>query len=414
MTIKALYPATLPSLTLDFSRDALFDSRITFTRASTATRVNASGYIETVAANVPRIDYDPVTKAAKGLLIELQRANLLLSSDDLRSSAAGNAITAWSNNNATITVNTLTAPTGTVVADTMITTTAGGSVTQTTQAFGAGTSLTFSVYAKQKTSRYLRLEIGGLVSAWFDLLTGVVGSNGAGGGDVLYSAHGITAAGNGWYRCHLTATTTTITSAVLGIYATESNNVTSALNSEVYLWGSQVEGGLFSTSYIPTTSASATRIIESAVIAILTPWFNAAEGSMCLEFTTGKATSNLRVLWFDDGTSSNFITVLSSAASLGPYFAMTSGGTSQYSPGAVPTSLQDTTYKFSYTYKTNDTISARNGVLLASDALAAIPTVTILRIGRDLFGNQLNGCVRKIAYYPKRLTNTELQALTNT
>jgi len=50
------------SLSLDFtSGNQTLDSRITFTRASTATRVNRSGVIESVAINTPRFTYDPVT-----------------------------------------------------------------------------------------------------------------------------------------------------------------------------------------------------------------------------------------------------------------------------------------------------------------------------------------------------------------
>ena len=67
-------------LALNFLSGGSLDPRITFTRASSATRVNSSGLIETVSSNVARIDYDPVTLAPKGLLIEEQRTNLLLRS----------------------------------------------------------------------------------------------------------------------------------------------------------------------------------------------------------------------------------------------------------------------------------------------------------------------------------------------
>ena len=65
-----------PSFALNFTTGVL-DSRVTLTRAlNTATRVNSSGVIETVNANLPRFDYDPVTLVPKGLLIEEQRTNL--------------------------------------------------------------------------------------------------------------------------------------------------------------------------------------------------------------------------------------------------------------------------------------------------------------------------------------------------
>jgi hypothetical protein len=72
-----------PSLDLAFAATGTLDPRITFTRASGATYFDVTGTMQTAATNVPRFDYDPVTHAAKGLLIEEQRINLLLNSTAL-------------------------------------------------------------------------------------------------------------------------------------------------------------------------------------------------------------------------------------------------------------------------------------------------------------------------------------------
>lgn len=73
----------LPSLAIDFTT-AILDPRITLTRAlNTATRINASGQIEIVNANLPRFDFNPVTLVCNGLLIEPSRKNLLLNTDSL-------------------------------------------------------------------------------------------------------------------------------------------------------------------------------------------------------------------------------------------------------------------------------------------------------------------------------------------
>ena len=70
----------LPRMALDFTTGVL-DPRVTVTRAlNTATRVNSSGLVEIVNANLPRFDYDPVTLAPKGLLIEEARTNLFFQS----------------------------------------------------------------------------------------------------------------------------------------------------------------------------------------------------------------------------------------------------------------------------------------------------------------------------------------------
>lgn len=71
-----------PSVVFDFNSKQL-DSRITFSRASTATYFDSNGNIATAAINEPRFDYDPVTKTINGLLIEESRVNLLLNSDSL-------------------------------------------------------------------------------------------------------------------------------------------------------------------------------------------------------------------------------------------------------------------------------------------------------------------------------------------
>jgi hypothetical protein len=65
---------------LNFVNSNTLDSRITFTRTTTATVTNSSGVIQSSAINSPRFDYDPVTLQSKGLLIEEQRINLLLNS----------------------------------------------------------------------------------------------------------------------------------------------------------------------------------------------------------------------------------------------------------------------------------------------------------------------------------------------
>lgn len=71
---------SIPALDLNFLNGETLDSRITFTRGSAGTRINAAGVIESVGANLPRFDFDPVTLVSRGLWCERQRTNLLLNS----------------------------------------------------------------------------------------------------------------------------------------------------------------------------------------------------------------------------------------------------------------------------------------------------------------------------------------------
>ena len=56
------------------------DPLITFTRASTGTYFDSTGTMQTAPTNAPRWDYNPVTLALRGLLLEPAATNLLLNS----------------------------------------------------------------------------------------------------------------------------------------------------------------------------------------------------------------------------------------------------------------------------------------------------------------------------------------------
>ena len=71
-----------PALDLDFTTGTL-DSRVTFTRTTTATYVNSSGVIASAAIDAARFDHDPVTLDPRGLLLEEQRTNALQQSQNL-------------------------------------------------------------------------------------------------------------------------------------------------------------------------------------------------------------------------------------------------------------------------------------------------------------------------------------------
>jgi hypothetical protein len=72
------------ALDLSFMTPGTLDPRITFSRAAgSATYIDATGTIQTAGTNVPRFDYDPLSHALRGLLIEEARTNLVLNSATL-------------------------------------------------------------------------------------------------------------------------------------------------------------------------------------------------------------------------------------------------------------------------------------------------------------------------------------------
>ena len=63
-------------------------------------------------------------------------------------------------------------------------------------------------------------------------------------------------------------------------------------------------------------------------------------------------------------------------------------------------------------YKINDYALSVSGGAVVADTVATVPTVTKLDIGCERgLGSFINGTIRSLTYYPKRLTNAELQAL---
>lgn len=217
-------------------------------RASTATYFDSKGVLKTADVNVARTDYNPVTLKSNGLLIESAATNLFGGSDQMN---AG-----WSlNAGATVTRNNTTAPDGTMQADTInMSGTASSSGIYRTIDTSSSTQKTFSVFLKwiSGTDSLVQVSLTGSAfaapnNANFDLRLGTNTSN---TGAAIAT---ITNAGNGWYRCSITAPTVGVGGSTGIIYSGTS------VVKQIAAWGSQVEVGAVATSYIPTPSTFVSR-----------------------------------------------------------------------------------------------------------------------------------------------------------
>lgn len=274
----ALIPATIGNKVYSIlPSDGVGD--FDFTRASTATRINAQGLIETVASGENRLNYSLLDGEVVGcphLLLEDEATNLITYSEDFSNGS-------W--NTARIEtpyIADVVSPDGTLNAYTLEISsgeTGGGGVYKT------GISITgdnsYSVFAKKKTADYLVLSDTGTTSnaVYFNLENGTVGTEYNATGQIEYF-------GNGWYRCTMKYNLTS--SGLKFIYISDIDGQTTngvQGGDSIYIWGAMLEQGSYPTSYIPTDGNAVTRSAETATGSGDAATFNDSEGVLMAEIS---------------------------------------------------------------------------------------------------------------------------------
>lgn len=403
----------LESRAMEFNfLSGVLDPRITYTRSGVATRINSSGLVTAVSDNVPRFDFDPVTLVCRGLLIEPTRSNLLLWSDRFDD-------VAWIKTAATASGNASTSPDGSVSGDRLIedTTTAFHQVSQ--QVGGLNTGIyTFSVFVKASGRSIVDVRCGfggNFVNGTFNLSTGTfsVSIGGTATGQIAAMSN----TGNGWWRCSVTASSIGaggICNNVIFINGSAAA-YTGDGTSGVILWGAQLESG-YLTSYIQTLGTAATRGDEFAQVQgeMFASVYNAAANTTFFEFLTSNTENSFRAIGGIDANTANRIggflnfspqQIASRIVAAGVTTSPANTGT--WATGAVGK------VAFAFGVGTNQAATAFNG---GAPALAS-PAATPIGINAMKFGNlsgmvALGGYIRRAAYYPRRLSDAELQAIT--
>jgi hypothetical protein len=346
--------------------------------------VNASGAIETMAADTPRFDYDPVTLACKGLLVEGQRTNLILNSADFSSS--------WTIASATLSANNANAPDGTLSAD-LITATAGTAVvTQVRTKAASPATYAGSLYLKGDSSSFaLSLDDGttanrGRISV--NLNTGTFTTQQEGTFTIL-GADAVPA-GGGWYRVYLVVTTNSTTTIRF-------RNFFTALGAQVLFWGAQLEESDSPTSYIATGASQVTCDPDIATItgANFSDWWQAGLGGALVQTLPSTASGVRPLIQFDDNTADNIIALRGNTTN--PELYIRSGGVDQATIDAG-TIAANTAYSLTGWWQTNFCAARQNTSARVVDTSATIPTVTQARLGSD-GANYLNGHLATINYY---------------
>jgi hypothetical protein len=375
-------------------------------RATTATRINSAGLIESVANNVPRLDY--LNSTCPSVLVEPQRTNVQTYSEDF-----SNAI--YIKIGATVSTNSIASPDGTTTADKLVEDTSTG--LHAVDILNPPVTLadyTVSVFVKAGERNKFQISevftVGGNVT--FDLVAGTFTTTSPAKNGKIENY------GNGWWKC--SATWPNLTGANTQVLFSILNNSGSSSyagdgTSGLYLWGAQIELGSYSTSYIPTTTASVTRNADVISKTGISSLIGQTEGTIYAEIKVNKliGIASRYIFHISDGTINNRIYMAFSGASSnvlrGRIF---NGGTLQCS---IDTSTITTTgtYKLALAYKNNDIVFYVNGVQIGVDTSATIPTCSRVDIGQNYAGaSQLSDNVLLSTLFKTRLTNGELATLT--
>jgi hypothetical protein len=372
-----------------------------------------SGYFDNISVK----EYIATTATGttpKGLLIEEQRTNLVTYSEQFDN-------VAWTKNASSIDSNALVAPDGNLTADKFVegTTADAIAIARTGLSFTAANTL--SVYAKAGEDRYvfarLFASVGNVGVVVFDLQTGTITQTTNQG--VVTASGSITLVGNGWYRLAVVASSSGIAIGIVGFILSKTGTPTISTGgvlstpytgdgtSGIYVWGAQLEAGAFATSYIPTVASQVTRAADNASMIgnNFARWYVQGPGSLFADVqSVGSVTS--RAFTVSNAVIANQIFEADSTLMnvyTGDVFQAQIGGS-----GIAG--------KVAMAYATNDFAVAKNGTITGTDTSGSLASAyTQLSIGVN-FNNTaayLNGAIKRIAYYNRRLANTELQGITS-
>jgi hypothetical protein len=360
----------------------------TFTYAGTGTGVYIWGASYTLSAkpyfpttdrlNVPRLTYQNGGGGCPSLLLEKQSTNISAQSENFNG---------WGTKiNITTTANYATSPDGTTNASRLQFTGSGFMYGNTGFGQTSGTVYTLSCWAKRNGS--------GTQSVGFFV-------NGSGGVDSAWSL-------TSEYQ-RFTYTYTAGNSSTVGIGG--------ASGADVSVWGWQFEASSYPTSYIPTTSASATRIADACFKTGISSLIGQTQGTMFVDLVITGTTGNNRFS-ISDGSNTNwiFIGTPEDGATRSSRFYIKTNGVVRVDTGTSSYFTIGQRYKLALAYKSGDWAVYANGSLLYSGT-DSIGSVSSPLSAFDFFnhsggtadcGEQINQAI----LFPTRLTNAELATLT--
>ncbi|WP_347269849.1 phage head spike fiber domain-containing protein [Rhizorhabdus histidinilytica] len=389
----------LASLVLDIDfTSGVLDPRITFARASTATRVNALGQIEAVGNNVPRFDYNPATLTPRGLLAGEVRTNYLTQSEFANGLPASRGGTV-----STTSFAGLFSGTGLAIEKAV-----------SAESYFYVTNYTPPAGSLRVISIFVRMEDGGAPvfghpatqHAANDFVFNVGGTVRSPSPD---NGGKVEDYGGGLYRVSLPITISASPNSFCGVIKYQANS-----DRKFKVSGIMLEAGTGASAYIPTGASQVTRSAENISMGgvNLTSWFNPVEGTIVLDYDINQVpSSNTQALTLGSSSTDAYYLRVANAQTQGVVFA---GGATQanFAVSAVAP-IPGTIYKHALAYALNDFAGCLNGGAVQTDNAGSLPAPTDLYLGNSIgFAQQLSGHLRRLRFYNRRLPDIDLQGLT--
>jgi hypothetical protein len=373
--------------------------------------------------NVPRLNYD-VAGGCPSILLEPQRTNLSLYSENYENSY-------FNKTNTIISSNVINSPNNTLSADKLYENTATGShggEVYKVNSISTITSYSTSFFVKKGEKTSFQLWVRGASSnnrcVWnvdLNLKTLTFNNN---FGNFIKVSESIKELPNDWFLITNTITVgagETLLSGVLWFNGTAS--YTGDGVSGLYIWGGQIEQGAYPTSYIPTIASSVTRNLDDITkTGVSTDILNPSEGTFYVEIAALANDLTSRIIELSDGTDYNRVTIQFSSASnvirLDTY-GQTGVGTSTNFRSTVTVSNTTTFNKclikwgagglFAYVNGIKYTLTYATGTIGGSGIPNALNRINFkLYYGAGYFYGKCKG----MQIYKTALSDTECAALT--
>jgi hypothetical protein len=356
--------------------------------------------------DVPRLTYQNGGGGCPSLLLEKQSTNYITYSEQFDNAA-------WTKNGVSITANDTTSPDGTQNADKLTSNDPSGSVYRIYEAnaIPSDSVCSVSVYFKYDNWQYAFIVGDNYSGAGkfvvFDLINGTNTFVSSG-----YTAT-ISSVGSGWYKCTMTGEMGITAYCQFGLAPTSTayNSISIANGKNLYVWGTQREVSSYPTSYIPTTSSTATRVADVANKSSISSLFGASATSFFMDFEITQVSSD--ATWTVTGYDG------SNLFSLCQFGAITNFPRIVFDGGVdttLGTALSIGRHKIAVSFATNDFRAYIDGALVLTDTSCTYNRYDRIAVnGTAWTGNTNNNNSFKLneyAQFPNVLTNAELASLT--